>query len=383
MIPFNRPDIFGNELSYITESIRNNMHISGNGPFARKCQKYFEDTYGFPKTLLTTSCTDALEMAAILLDIGNEDEVIVPSYTFVSTANAFALRGAKLRFADSTAGHPNVDPQSIEALINDSTKAIVVVHYAGNSCDMISIMNISEKYNIPVIEDAAQAFDSYHLNNSNRTPLGTYGTLATFSFHETKNIVCGEGGLLVINDIDLIRRAEVIWEKGTDRSAFFKGEVDKYGWVDLGSSFLLSDLNAAFLFGQLEKSEQIQNRRLQIWNTYYEALKNVCEKHNFGIHEIPEYSTNNAHIFYLIAPSEDKRNNFLSSLRKTGVHAVFHYQSLHKSPYILKQGLKEDDCKHSDYFSERLIRLPLYGGLTDDELQKIITNVKTTLSELG
>ena len=270
LIDFNRPYLTGKETHYIYEAVSTGK-ISGNGAFTKKCQQFFESTYRFKKALLTTSCTDALEMAAILTDIQPGDEVILPSYTFVSTANAFVLRGAKLVFADSCNNEPNMDADKIEELITDKTKVIVPVHYAGVSCDMDKIMEVAEKHNLFVVEDAAQAVDSYFKDR----PLGGIGHLSAFSFHETKNIISGEGGMLVINDDRFIQRAEIIWEKGTNRSAFFRGEVDKYGWVDVGSSFLPSEVVSSFLYAQLENIGDIQGRRKAIWNTYYEGLKSV------------------------------------------------------------------------------------------------------------
>jgi dTDP-4-amino-4,6-dideoxygalactose transaminase len=273
MLTFNKPFLTGKETAYITDAVASGK-ISGNGKYTQLCQNYFQNKYGFKKCLLTTSCTDALEMAAILLEIKPGDEVIMPSYTFVSTANAFVLRGANIVFADSMGVNPNMDVESIEALITPKTKAIVPVHYAGIACDMDAIMDLATKYNLFVVEDAAQAIDSYYTGKDGiEKPLGGIGHLAAFSFHETKNIISGEGGMLVVNDPQFAQRAEIIWEKGTNRSAFFRGEVDKYGWVDVGSSFLPSEIVAAFLWAQLEHLEEIQNKRKSIWNQYWEGLK--------------------------------------------------------------------------------------------------------------
>ena len=299
-IPFNKPYFTGKETEYIQDAVSRGK-ISGNGYYTQLCHDFFETKYSFNKVLLTSSCTDALEMAAILIDIQPGDEVIVPSYTFVSTANAFVLRGAKIIFADSRSDHPGIDEDKIEALITSKTKAIVPVHYAGVACDMDKIMNLANKYNLFVVEDAAQAIDSYYTGTDGvKRPLGSIGHLAAFSFHETKNIISGEGGMLVVNDERFVKRAEIIWEKGTNRSAFFKGEVDKYGWVDIGSSFLPSDITAAFLWAQLEHLEEIQDKREVIWNTYYEGLKDWACTNNISLPIIPEYGMNNAHMFYLI-----------------------------------------------------------------------------------
>ncbi|HGO6088006.1 TPA: dTDP-4-amino-4,6-dideoxygalactose transaminase, partial [Enterobacter cloacae] len=310
MIPFNKPYLQGKELFYISQAVSLGK-ISGDGFFTKKCHEYFENKYAFKKVLLTTSCTDALEMAAILLDIKPEDEVIAPAYTFVSTVNAFALRGAKLVFADSYADNPNVDPSSIRASITDKTKAIIVVHYAGVACDMDEIMSISKEYNIPVIEDAAQAIDSFH----NDRPLGSIGTFGTFSFHETKNIISGEGGMLVINDESYFQRAEIIREKGTNRSSFFRGEVNKYGWVDIGSSFLPSDIIAAYLYAQLENLELIQKQRKVLWERYRANLSELETKGFIKLPVIPEFATNNAHMFYVICADIEKRTALINYLK--------------------------------------------------------------------
>lgn len=365
-IPFNKPFLTGNETKYIEKAVMSHK-ICGDGNFTKMCHEFFENRYGFKKALLTTSCTDALEMAAILINIKEGDEVIMPSYTFVSTANAFVLRGAKIVFVDSQEGHPNMDAELIEGLITDKTKAIVPVHYAGMACDMDKIMALSEKYNLFVVEDAAQAIDS----NYKGKPLGSFGHMSTFSFHETKNIICGEGGMLVINDEQFIERAEIIREKGTNRSQFYRGEVNKYGWMDIGSSFLPSDVIAAFLFAQLEKIEEIQGRRQAIWNQYYEALKVLENTGKVKLPVLPEDCTNNAHLFYMILPNLEKRNDYLSYMREEGVNPVFHYLSLHKSPYYEdKHGDRE--LKESDRYTNTLVRLPLYFSLTDKETLFVI-----------
>ena len=365
MIPFNKPYLHGRELVYIAQSVASGK-ISGDGIFTKKCHEYFECRYGFKKALLTTSCTDALEMAAILLNIQPGDEVIAPSYTFVSTVNAFALRGAKIVFADSCANHPNIDPDQIESLITKKTKAIVVVHYAGIACDMDRIMAISECHKIPVVEDAAQAIDSYYKGR----PLGSIGTFGTFSFHETKNIISGEGGMLVINDDRYIPRAEIIREKGTNRSSFFRGEVDKYGWVDIGSSFLPSDIIAAYLYAQLEQLDSIQSRRKDIWQRYYDKFSALQETGKILLPSIPDGSCNNAHMFYLVCMDIDTRSKLISHLKQNDVHAVFHYLSLHNSPYYEN---KHDGriLKNSDMYTDCLVRLPLFYELENEQVDLI------------
>jgi dTDP-4-amino-4,6-dideoxygalactose transaminase len=367
-IPFNKPFLTGKELDYIQESVKSGK-ISGDGMFTKKCHELFEQKYGFSKVLLTTSCTDALEMAAILIDIQPGDEVIAPSYTFVSTVNAFALRGAKIVFVDSCPDNPNLDVDLVESLITDKTKAIIPVHYAGIACEMDGIMDLSKKYNLFVIEDAAQAIDSFYKGR----PLGTIGHLAAFSFHETKNIVAGEGGMLVINDKRFAQRAEIIREKGTNRSQFFRGEVDKYGWVDIGSSFLPSDIIAAFLFAQLENLEKIQQKRKGIWNMYYQGLISLQSK-GVGLPFIPESATNNGHMFFLVCRSEEERSALISFLKSKGVLSVFHYLSLHSSPFH-KEKYTGGELVNSDRFTECLLRLPLYYELAGDEVSYIVKAV--------
>ena len=370
MIPFNKPFIIGNELSYIKHAIESGK-ISGDGIYTKKCHEFFENRYGFNKVLLTTSCTAALEMAAILIDIHPGDEVIVPSYTFVSTANAFVLRGAKIVFADSEFTTPNIDVTKSKDLITDKTKAIVPVHYGGVACDMDAIMNLAKKYNIFVIEDAAQAIDSYYKGR----PLGSIGHLSAFSFHETKNIISGEGGMLVINDDKFSKRAEIIWEKGTNRSAFFRGEVDKYGWVDIGSSFLPSEIIASFLYAQLENLDQIQSRRKEIWKKYYENLKKLDIEGLVQLPYTPEYGTNNGHIFYLRCKTFQERNALIEYLKNNKIHSVFHYLSLHKSLFYEKKHDKRE-LPNADGYTDCLLRLPLYYELTDENVHKIIHYVK-------
>jgi dTDP-4-amino-4,6-dideoxygalactose transaminase len=371
MTPFNKPYLTGKETEYIQDAV-NTGKISGNGKYTKLCQTFFEDNYGFKKCLLTTSCTDALEMAAILINIQPGDEVIIPSYTFVSTANAFVLRGAKIVFADSGKENPNVDAQTLEALITSKTKAIVPVHYAGIACDMDTIMDLANKYNLYVIEDAAQAIDSYFTGKDGITKaLGSIGHLAAFSFHETKNIISGEGGMLAINDNKFIARAEIIWEKGTNRSAFFKGEVDKYGWVDIGSSFLPSEIIAAFLWAQLENIETIQTKRKEIWNNYNTKLNAWAKSNKIKLSFIPEFATNNGHMFYLICNTTEQRSGIIEKLKKNDILSVFHYLSLHKSPYFTE---KHDGriLSETDRYSDCLLRLPLFFELESDTIVSVL-----------
>jgi len=368
-IGFNKPYFTGKEFDYINDAIRR-KHVSGNGYFTQKCQSYIEERYGFKKCLLTTSCTDALEMSAILIGTQSGDEIIMPSYTFASTANAFILRGAIIRFVDSRSGHPGMDESKIEEFINSNTKAIVVVHYAGVACDMDLVMELAKKHNLFVIEDAAQAIDSYYKSK----PLGGIGHLGCFSFHETKNISCGEGGMLVINDDRFLERAEIIWEKGTNRAAFFRGEVDKYGWVDIGSSFLSSDINAAFLFAQLEEIENIQKKRKWVWYHYYQGLINLEKREIITLPKIPDYASNNGHMFYIICTSLTERNALINFLNKKKIHTAFHYQSLHKSPYYYKlhDGRK---LPNSERLTDCLLRLPFYFDITEQQVAFVISSI--------
>lgn len=371
MIPFNKPYLTGKETHYMYQAVMSGK-LSGNGIFTGKCQQLMEQRYNFPKTLLTTSCTDALEMAAILIDVQPGDEVIIPAYTFVSTANPFILRGAIVVFADSEFTSPNMDIDALEGLITSKTKAIIPVHYAGIACDMEKLMALAKKYNLFVIEDAAQAIDSY----CNGKPLGSFGHLAAFSFHETKNIIAGEGGMLVINDEQFAERAEIIWEKGTNRSSFFRGEVDKYGWVDIGSSFLPSEITAAFLYAQMENLVDIQTKRKHLWNLYFQQLEVLKNSDQVKLPFIPSYGTNNAHMFYLICKDNKERTALIKHLKADGIHAVFHYISLHSSPYY--QG-KHDGrvLEFADYYTECLVRLPLFYELNEEQISYITNSIKT------
>jgi len=372
MINFNQPHLTGKEAHYMYEAV-SACKLSGNGAFTKRCQAWFEQRYGFRKCLLTTSGTDALEMCAMLCELKPGDEVIIPSYTFVSTALAFLREGAKVVFADSMSRNPNIDAGTIEALITPRTKVIVPVHYAGVACDMDAIMAIAAKHNLLVVEDAAQAIDSYYKGR----PLGSIGHLAAFSFHETKNVTSGgEGGLLVVNDERFVRRAEILWEKGTNRAEFFRGEVNKYGWVDIGSSFLPSEVNAAFLWAQLENLNDIQAKRTLLWETYYQLLKPLAEKGLFSLPDIPNYATNNAHMFYLVLPSLEARTDLIAYLKNHGVGAVFHYLSLHSSAYYAPRhdGRALPNC---DRYADCLVRLPLFYDLTIEQVQTICELIST------
>lgn len=373
-IPFNKPYFTGKETDYIKESVASGK-ISGDGIFTQRCHHFFEQKYGFQKCLLTTSCTDALEMCAILLDIKEGDEIIVPSFTFVSTANAFVLHGAKVIFADSEENTPNIDADKIEDLITKKTKAIVVVHYAGMACDMQKVMHIAKKYQLFVIEDAAHAVDSFYTTSENQSiPLGKIGHLATFSFHETKNLIAGEGGMLVVNDDKFIKRAEIIREKGTNRAAFFRGEVDKYTWLDIGSSFLASDITAAFLFAQLENLDNIQQRRKFIWDKYYSNLLSLENKRKVLLPKIPLYTSNNGYMFYLLCKSLEERNSLMKFLKERGILALFHYLPLHRSPYYQHKnnGKVLVNC---DRYVNTLLRLPFFYDLREEEQNFIIENI--------
>ena len=368
MIPFNKPYCSGRELTYI-EEVCHSTTMSGNGQFTKRCHQFFEEKYGFKKCLLTTSGTDALEMCAMLCELKPGDEVIVPSYTFVSTALAFLREGAKVVFADSSYLTPNCEAANIEPLITNKTKVIAVVHYAGVACDMDAIMALAEKYDLLVVEDAAHSVDSYYKGK----PLGGIGHLGAFSFHETKNISSGEGGMLVVNDERFIRRSEIIWEKGTNRAEFFRGMVNKYGWCDMGSSFLPSEFNAAYLWAQLEQLDDIQNKRKHIWEVYYEGLKGRIDS-QVRIPELPGYATNNGHMFYLICPSLEYRTRLMGYLKDRGIQTTFHYLPLHSSEFYKNKhdGRELNNC---DKYGDCLVRLPLFYELTDEEANYIVSSI--------
>lgn len=347
--------------------------LSGNGYFTKKCQHFFEDKYGFKKCLLTTSGTDALEMCAMLCDLNPGDEVIVPSYTFVSTALAFLREGVKVVFADSMDNNPNINATKLENLITARTKVIVVVHYAGVACDMDEVMDIASRHGLIVVEDAAQAIDSYYKGR----PLGSIGHLGAFSFHETKNITAGgEGGLLTINDDRFVRRSEILWEKGTNRAEFFRGAVNKYGWVDMGSSFLPSEINAAFLWAQLENLDDIQSKRRSLWNQYFVGLQQLAANGLIRLPHIPGYATNNAHMFYIVCRNLEERSGLIKFLKDHGVTAPFHYLSLHKSEYYVNHSESHPELPLCDMYADRLVRMPLYYELTLEQVDCIVELIK-------
>lgn len=376
MIPFNKPPLTGNEEKYVLESMRS-AKISGDGEFTKRCHKWFEEKLQCKKALLTTSCTHALEMAAILLDIKEGDEVIMPSFTFVSTANAFVLRGAKIVFVDIRKDTMNIDETKIEAAITSKTKAIVPVHYAGVGCEMDTIMDIASRHNLFVVEDAAQGMMSSYRGRA----LGTIGHLGAFSFHETKNYTsAGEGGLLIINDAVFKERAEIIREKGTNRSLFFRGMVDKYSWVDIGSSYLPNDISAAFLWGQLEVADNINNNRLSTWQKYYDRLRELEKKGLIELPTIPTHCVQNAHMFYLKVKDLDERTALLDEFKKANIGAVFHYVPLHSAPAGLKFGRFEGEDIYTTKESERLIRLPLYYGISDVEIDSVCSVIEKFFS---
>lgn len=365
MIPFNKPYSTGRELKYMDE-VCHSMTMSGNGTFTKRCHAFFEERYGFKKCLLATSGTDALEMCAMLCELKPGDEVIVPSYTFVSTAIAFLREGAKVVFADSGTANPNVTAENIAPLINERTRVIAVVHYAGVACDMDSIMALAEQHHLLVVEDAAHSVDSFYKGR----PLGSIGHLAAFSFHETKNISSGEGGMLAVNDERFIRRSEIIWEKGTNRAEFYRGMVNKYGWCDIGSSFLPSEFNAAFLWAQLEALDDIQGRRKRIWEIYDQALRGHVEDTGIQLPDVPDYATNNGHMYYLVCPSLDFRTRLMAWLKEHGVQTTFHYLPLHSSAYY-KDQFKGEPLVNCDRYGDCLVRLPLFYELTDAEAADI------------
>jgi len=374
MIPFNKPYLTGKEAHYLYQAVLSGK-ISGDGIFTKKCHDFFQNNNLFKKVLLTTSCTDALELAALLLNITPEDEVIIPSYTFVSTANAFALRGAKIRFLDSRPDHPGIDESKIEEVINEKTKAIIPVHYAGVATDMDKINELARKYNLHVVEDAAQAIDSFYLGQNGKTPLGACGDMGCFSFHETKNIMAGEGGMISLNDEQYFSRAEILREKGTNRSAFFRGEVDKYNWVDIGSSFLPSDIIAAFLYAQLENLETIQQKRKSIWNQYFENLADVEKAGHLTRPFVPSYATQNGHMFYIVCRNLDERTRLAEHLKTNGIYAVFHYLSLHNAPYF-KENHDGRPLTESDRYTDCLLRLPLFYELELSQVDMICDTIR-------
>ena len=377
MINFNKPHLTGKEAHYMYQAVFN-CKLSGNGDFTKKCQSFFEQRYGYKKAILTTSGSDALEMAAILCNINPGDEVIVPSYTFVSSALAFVRERAKIVFADSCANNPNIDPDKLEELITPKTKAIVVVHYAGIACDMDKIMDIAHRHGVLVVEDNAQGLDSFYKGR----PLGSIGDLGCISFHETKNITAGgEGGLLIVNDEQYTRRAEIIWEKGTNRAEFFRGMVNKYGWVDTGSSFLPSEVNAAFLLAQLEELDTIQNRRKMLWDIYHEELAPLAVKGYFTLPDIPGYATNNAHMFYIVCRNIDERSALISFLKDNGIQACFHYLALHSSEYYTTHYTERPELPNCDRFADCLVRMPMYYELKEDEVKYITDKIKAFYSD--
>ena len=369
MIPFNKPYISGNEISFIQEVITSGR-IASNGKFTAKCERFFEGRYGFKRALLTTSCTTALEIAALLIDIKPGDEIIVPSYTYVSTANVFEKLGAKVIFVDSCDEFPNLDPEKLEALITAKTKAIVAMHYAGISCDMDRIIQIANQHNLFVIEDAAMSIDNTYRNKF----IGSLGHFAAFSFHETKNISCGEGGLLVINDSKFVERAEILRDKGTNRKQFLNGKIDKYEWVDIGGSFAPNEVTAAYLFAQLEKIDIIQKKRLEIWNTYASEFEKI-QSSLVEIPIIPAHSKSNGHGFFIVCKSKEIRDSLIAFMAKKDIQLSFHYQALHQSKYYLDRNLAIS-LPNAERFSDGLVRFPLYAELDIEEVQLICNEVR-------
>lgn len=369
-VPFNAPCAIGNEFQYMQEAL-SNRHISGDGPFTKKAQLFLETELKVPKVLLTSSCTHALELAALLLDIQSGNEVIVPDFTFVSTINAFVLRGAKPVFVDIRPDTLNLDEQLLEKAITPRTKAIVVVHYAGVGCEMAPIMDLADRHHIQVVEDNAHGlFGKYQ-----GRPLGTFGAMATQSFHETKNFTSGEGGALVINDQTYVERAEILREKGTNRSRFFRGQIDKYTWVDIGSSYLMSDMNAAFLYAQLEHIEKVQTQRRHIWSFYNEHLAAWAEGHGIRLPAVPTHCEQPYHMFYMLMPSLAKRQEFIDYLRSLNINSVFHYLPLHLSTMGQRFGGKPGDCPVTEDVSDRLVRLPFFYNMTDEILERVVKSI--------
>ncbi|WP_162984973.1 dTDP-4-amino-4,6-dideoxygalactose transaminase [Mesonia aquimarina] len=369
IVPFNIPHTSSNDLFYLADLIHSKK-FSGNGKYTQKCQTFFEEKYNFKKSFLTTSCTAALEMTALLLDCKDGDEIIIPSYTFVSTALAFVREGAKVIFADSCLNNPNLDIEKLSSLITPKTKAIVIVHYAGISVNMNDLLKITKKFNLVLIEDAAQAIHSFY----QKKPLGSFGHLATFSFHETKNIHAGEGGLLVVNDKKYIKRAEILWEKGTNRMAFFRGEIPKYEWIDKGSSFLPSEITAAFLYSQLLDIEDVTHKRLVIWQHYYNSLLVLKNKNLIDFLNDKKINEHNAHIFFILCNSKKERDNLISYLKNKGIQAVFHYQALHQSKFHL-QNNSYKPLPNAEKYSDRLLRLPIFYSLSINQQNYIITEI--------
>lgn len=365
-IKFNIPFTSGKEIECVADVIER-KHLAGKGFYTQKCNQWMKDMFNFEHCFFTPSCTDALEMTALLLNLKTGDEVIVPSYSFVSTANAFASNGASIVYADSQEYSPNVDAKSIESKITKNTRAIVVVHYGGYPCDIESIQTIAKKHGVILIEDAACALGS----NVKGKPIGSFGDFATFSFHETKNITSGKGGLLVVNNTIYLNRAAIIWEKGTNRAAFFKGEVDKYGWVDYGSSFLNSEIQAAFLYGQLMSYEKVQAARMNVWNQYFSEFAEISQKVGYR---------HNAHLFYLVLPSEKERDAFIKHMNANGIQAVFHYQALHNSSFSIEK-FGKFDCPNADKFERCLVRLPIHCSLTQGEVNKVIEQTNAGLTD--
>lgn len=371
IVDFNKPSMVGAELEYITQAIEKS-HISGDGYFTKQCSNLLEKELGVPKVLLTTSCTHALEMSALLLDIQPGDEVIAPSFTFVSTVNAFVLRGAVIRFADIRPDTLNMDETCLESLITPRTRAILPVHYAGVGCEMDSIMATARKHNLAVVEDNAHGlFGKYKGQN-----LGTFGSMATQSFHETKNISCGEGGALLLNDPTLVEKAEIIREKGTNRSRFFRGQVDKYSWVDIGSSYLPSDILAAFLFAQLEQWQSIQEKRKRVWQYYNENLSDWAEDNSVQLPRIPTYCDQSYHMFYMLLPTLQHRQNLIAYLKARGIYSVFHYLPLHLSDMGKQAGGKAGDCPVTERVSDQLLRLPFYNTLQEQDQERVVQTIK-------
>ena len=368
-IPFNKPFIPWFAFRHLIRGALSGT-IAGNGKYTRKCHAFFEKRFGFSRVLMTTSCSDALEMTALLCRIVPGDEVIMPSFTFMSTANAFLVRGARVVFADTLPDTPNIDPGEIEKLITPKTKAIVVVHYSGLACDMDRIMDIAARNRLLVVEDAAHAIDSYHRGR----PLGSIGQFGTFSFHETKNIISGEGGLLIVNDREFEKRAEIIWEKGTNRAAFYRGEIDKYSWVDIGSSYLPPDAVAAFLFTQLNRFDRIQARRKNVWWKYFELLQPLEDNGYLKRPVIPDFATVNGNIFYITLESAETRDNLISFLKSNGIIALFHYLPLHSSPYFVD---KHDgrELPNTDRFSGTILRLPFYNSLSNRKIKYVVSKI--------